>query len=51
MNNEMKIRLQAMEQQAQLKDGTFMAPHPHQKNHLLLYLLSGISIFCSIVGD
>jgi hypothetical protein len=23
LNNEMKIRLQAMEQQAQLKDGTF----------------------------
>jgi len=48
MNNEMKIRLQAMEQQAQLKDGMFM-PHPSsqpkKKNHSLLYLLSTISIF------
>lgn len=28
MNSEMKIRLQAMEQQAKLKDGSFYAPSP-----------------------
>ena len=37
MNSEMKIRLQAMEQQAQLKDGTFMPPTPQKKTFTVVH--------------
>jgi len=47
MNNEMKIRLQAMEQQAQLKDGMFMParatpppPQPKKKSFTVVSMLA-----------